>query len=42
MEGLERLVAQQHALKAATGVAERAKPPKARIGALDIKPVEIK
>ena len=42
MEGLERLVAQQHALKAATGLAERAKPPKARIGALDIKPVEIK
>jgi hypothetical protein len=42
MEGLERLVAQQQALKAATGVAERATLPKARIGALDIKPVEIK
>jgi len=42
MEGLERLVAQQEALKAATGVAGAAQPPKARIGTLDIRPVEIR
>lgn len=46
MEGLERLVAQQEAIKEATqeatGVAAGMKPAKARIGTLDIQPVEIR
>lgn len=41
VEGLERLIAQQQALKDATD-AGPSKPPRARIGALDIKPVEIR
>jgi membrane-associated protease RseP (regulator of RpoE activity) len=41
VEGLERLIAQQQALKDATD-AGPSKPPQARIGALDIKPVEIR
>lgn len=42
MEGLERLAAQKQALQAATGAAEAFQPPKARIGSLDIRPVEIR
>ena len=42
VEGLERLAAQQQALKEATGVAGQRPPAKARIGALDIAPVEIR
>lgn len=42
VEGLERLVAQQQAIKEATGVAGAPKPAKARIGSLDIQPVEIR
>lgn len=41
MEGLERLVAQQQAIEDATD-AGPAKPPLARIGTLDIKPVELR
>ncbi|MEI6241363.1 MAG: PDZ domain-containing protein [Planctomycetia bacterium] len=42
VEGLERLVAQQQALKAATGVAGKAPRATARIGTLDIQPIQIK
>lgn len=41
VEGLERLVAQQQALKTATESGQ-AKPPQTRIGTLGIKPVEIR
>jgi len=41
VEGLERLIAQQQAIRDATD-AGPAKPPQGRIGTLDIKPVEIR